>query len=127
MNSFTELVAWQSARELRKSISKLTKSFPAEEKFRLTDQIIRSSRSITTNIAEGFGRFHHQDNIRFCRLSRGSLFETLDHLICALDENYIDESVFAIHKEMFDTCLKVLNGYISYLKKAKEEKEHSTT
>ncbi len=122
MNSFTELAAWQSARELRNSIRKLVNAFPAEEKFRLTDQIIRSSRSVTTNIAEGFGRFNHQDNIRFCRLSRGSLYETIDHLILALDEKYIDETVFNIHQSMFDNCLKILNGYIAYLKRAKEEK-----
>src|SRR5436305_14684912 len=111
MNSFTELAAWQSARELRKSI-RITNTFLIEEKFRLTDQIIRSSRSVTTNIAEGFGRFNHQDNIRFCRLSRGSLYETLDHLICALDENYISETIFNVHQSMFDNCLKILNGYI---------------
>ena len=125
MNSFTELAVWQSARDLRISISKLSKSFPAEEKFRLTDQIIRSSRSIATNIAEGFGRFNHQDNIRFCRIARGSLYETLDHLICAYDERYIDELILKTHKEMFDDCLKILNGYIAYLKKAKIEKESS--
>ncbi len=123
MNSFTELAVWQSARDLRISVSKLIKSFPSEEKFRLTDQIIRSSRSIATNIAEGFGRFNHQDNIRFCRISRGSLYETLDHLICAQDENYINDTEFNSHKEMAENCLKILNGYIAYLKRAKVEKE----
>lgn len=127
MNSFTELAAWQSARELRISISKIVKAFPAEEKFRLVDQIIRSSQSVTTNISEGFGRFNHQDNIQFCRIARGSLYETPDHLICALDENYIDETEFNIQKSLFETCLKILNGYISYLKKAKIEKEANST
>lgn len=58
MDTFEELEAWRAARELRKAISKMVKKFPPEEKFRLTDQIIRSSRSVAANIAEGFGRFY---------------------------------------------------------------------
>ncbi len=123
MNSFTELAVWQASRELRNSIQKLTNVFPSEEKFRLTDQIIRSSRSVATNIAEGFGRFNHQDNIRFCRISRGSPYETFEHLTCALDAGYISESDFKTHKDMFENCLKILNGYVAYLKKAKIQKE----
>ena len=65
--------------------------FPTK-KNRLIDQVIRSSRSITANIAEGHGRYHYQENIQFCRTARGSLTESLDHLICALDEGFIDNS-----------------------------------
>jgi four helix bundle protein len=57
IRSFTELEVWKKARQLRKDISKLAKSFPAEEKYRLADQIIRSSRSIGNNIAEGMADF----------------------------------------------------------------------
>ena len=75
------------------SWSKISKTFPNEEKCRLTDQIIRSYRSVTANIAEGHGRFHYQDETQFVRQARGSLSETLDHQICALDEEYITVSV----------------------------------
>ncbi|HEY0670176.1 MAG TPA: four helix bundle protein [Sphingobacteriaceae bacterium] len=119
MYSFEELEAWKFARQYRLKMIEIARSFPAEEKFRLTDQLIRSARSITNNIAEGFGRFHHQENIQFCRISRGSLFETLDHLICAKDENYITEEQLMILREENAKCLRILNGYISYLKKAK--------
>jgi four helix bundle protein len=64
----------------------LAKSFPKDEKFLLTGQLLDSARSVTANIAEGFGRFHHQENILFCRRSRGSLCETMEHLISAYDE-----------------------------------------
>ena len=118
MESFEELEVWKVGRELRQAISKLVKEFPLEEKFKLKDQIIRSSRSVTANISEGFGRFHFQENIQYCRQARGSLSETLDHLICALDEGYISQDVFDHHKSLVKRCWKLLNGYIAYLKKA---------
>ena len=70
MKAFTDLEVWQKSRELRIKISELTKSFPAEEKYRLSDQIIRSSRSIGNNIAEGHGRFHYVDSSKFNNCSR---------------------------------------------------------
>jgi four helix bundle protein len=119
MYSFEELIVWKSAQKIRKNISILVKQFPIEEKYRLTDQIIRSSRSVSANIAEGFGRFHYQENIQFGRHARGSLMETLDHLICALDEKFINEELFTSLKEEINDCLHKLNSYILYLKKAK--------
>jgi four helix bundle protein len=120
--SFEELDVYKAARDLRKMIAKLIKTFPPEEKFRLTDQILRSSRSVTANIAEGFGRFHYQENIQFCRQARGSLNETLDHLLCALDEEYISNDDFIKFRNKIIVCQKILNGYIAYLKKAVNKK-----
>lgn len=119
MHSFEELEVWKKSRTLRNDITKLVRKFPNDEKYRLTDQLIRASRSVTANIAEGFGRYHHQENIQFCRLSRGSLFEIKDHLTVALDEGYINTSELAVYNNQIQHCLKILNGYISYLKKAK--------
>lgn len=118
---FRELETWKEAREFRKSIALIVKTFPDYEKYKLTDQLIRASRSISANIAEGYGRFHYQENIQFCRQARGSLMECLDHLICALDENYINQTTFDKFENHYDEILKMLNGYISYLKKRKEE------
>jgi len=95
-------------------------SFPKTEKFLLTAQILDSSRSITANIAEGFGRFHHQENIQFTRQSRGSLSETLEHMITAYDDKYITKSALTEINTDYKDCLKQLNGYIKYLKTAKE-------
>lgn len=86
IKSFEGLQCWQVGRELRVEISKVIKTFPKEEKLELVSQMKRASRSVTNNIAEGFGRYHYQDFIRFCRISRGSLTELSDHLIIALDE-----------------------------------------
>jgi len=119
MASFTELEVWKHSRKIRVLVSGVVKKFPIEEKYRLADQIIRSSRSIGNNIAEGHGRFHYQDNIRFCIMARGSLSETLDHLLIAFDEKIINDSELDNFKIEYDSCLRLLNGYIQYLKKKK--------
>ena len=117
--NFEDLEVWKECRILRNQVATLVKKFPPEEKYRLTDQLIRASRSTTANIAEGHGRYHYQENSQFCRHARGSLSEVLDHLICALDEKYITESQLTGFREQIDKCLKLLNGYIAYLQKQK--------
>jgi four helix bundle protein len=102
MYSLEDLEVWKSARDFRKDVSDLSKTLPSREKFRLSDQIIRSSRSISANIAEGYGRYHYQENIQYCRIARGSLYETLDHIICAYDEKYIDEQKLKEFREKYD-------------------------
>ena len=117
IKSFENLVCWQKGRAIRMEISQLIKQFPAEEKFELVSQMRRASRSVTHNLAEGYGRFHFKENIQFCRVSRGSLYEIKDQLITALDEQYIDEKKFEKLKKKVEEGIVVLNGYINYLKK----------
>jgi four helix bundle protein len=119
MYQLEELETWKKEREFRKYISELCKALPSSENFRLKDQLIQASRSIAANIAEGFGRYHYQENIQFCRQARGSLFECKEHMCCASDENYISNSQLSEFETKFTELLKVLNGYISYLKKQK--------
>lgn len=113
--SFEDLDVWKHCRELRKKYEKLAKSLPPEEKYRLSDQIVRSSRSTTQNIAEGYGRFYFQENIQFCRISRGSLYELLDHLITCLDNEYIEDKEYSYLRGDTITGIKLVNGYIRYL------------
>jgi four helix bundle protein len=115
--SFEELEVWKEARRLKISISELTKTFPDSEKFRLTDQIIRSSRSIDAQIAEGHGRQTKPDEKRFCTIARGSLSEALNHLIDAFDEGYISEETLSGFRLQIKKVEKLLNGYISWLSK----------
>lgn len=122
--SFTDLEVYKECRQFRITISALVKvSFPTDEKYKLSDQIIRSSRSITANIAEGYGRYYYKENIQFCRTSRASLLETLEHLITAFDEKYISEIQLINLKSKIDTCGRLLNGYINFLKKQHQPKE----
>jgi len=120
MKSFEDLALYKECRNLRIKVSDLVRTLPKDEKYRLVDQLLRCSRSITANIAEGHGRYHYQENIQYCRQARGSLTETLEHLICAFDEGYIEESQLIEYKNCYNQCLKLLNGYIYYLKKQKK-------
>jgi four helix bundle protein len=119
MSTFEDLETWQKCRQFRKEISLLLKGFPDDEKYRLIDQLKRASRSITANIAEGYGRFHYQDNLKFCRNARGSLNEVLDHLICAFDEEIITGGQLENLRERYNECYRLLNGYIAFLDKKK--------
>lgn len=121
MKSFEDLECWKMTAALRRRLSALVKNFPSQEKFRLADQIIRASRSVTANIAEGYGRFHYQEYVQYCRQSRGSLYELVDHLMVAFEENYISEEQLSEYKNEIQGCLAVLNGFINYLSKAKQE------
>lgn len=121
IKSFEDLECWKAATDIRRRISILTKTFPKEEKYTLTDQLIRASRSVTNNIAEGYGRFHFQENIQYSRQSRGSLHEIIDHLIIAKDENYISEEQYKHFRELLTRNLAILNGYINYLVNQKKK------
>ena len=120
--SFTELEVWKRARKFKIEIQTLAKRFPAEERFRLTDQILRSVRSIAANIAEGHGKFGYPDQINFCMNARGSLNETLNHLIDAYDCNYITKKELTDYKQKFNDVMSLLNGYINYLRKLLKNK-----
>ncbi|WP_040481518.1 four helix bundle protein [Mariniradius saccharolyticus] len=117
--SFEDLEVWKKAREVRLFVWKICKRLPAEEKFGLMSQMKRSSRSITNNLAEGYGRYFYQENIQFCRIARGSLQETLDHMIISSDEGLIDPEELKAFRLLHDECLRLLNGYIFYLNKVK--------
>jgi four helix bundle protein len=119
--SFEELEVYQLAREFRKEIYSLTKKLPVEEKFNLAGQMRRAATSLTNNIAEGHGRYHYQENIQFCRQSRGSLMELIDDLTICMDEQYFSVDHLEFLKQKAYNLNKKLNGYILYLKKRKAE------
>ena len=119
MYKLEELETYRAARNFRNDVALIIRKLPKEEQYALTSQLKRSSRSIAANISEGYGRFHFQENIQFCRQARGSLFETFEHLAVAFDENYISGEEHTAFKEKCEKLLKLLNGYIKYLKNQK--------
>ena len=121
IRSFADLDCWKAARELRVFVSEsVVPVLPADERYRLVDQVLRAARSVTANIAEGHGRFHYLDNAKFCRNARGSCSEVLDHLITAHDERLISAALLTAGREKVGRTLQVLNGTIAYLRKAAE-------
>ena len=119
---YKELECYIQARLLRMYVSELAKKFPQHEKFLLTAQIIDSSRSVTRNIAEGYGRYTYTDTRNFFIISRGSVTETMEHLSTAKDEKYITEEELKMGEEKCELVFKLINGYISYLDKSKTKK-----
>jgi four helix bundle protein len=119
-DDFRDLEAWRKCRDIRKKIWALCKTFPTEEKYRLSDQMIRASRSSASNIAEGYGRYHFQENMQFCRQARGSLYELIDHVLVAEECDYIDENETEALIDETKTAIRTLNGFIKYLKTRKQ-------
>ena len=119
--TFEDLEVYKKAREFRRKIYELIKMLPPEEKYNLDPQMRRAAISVTNNIAEGHGRYHYQENIQFCRQSRGSLEEIIDDLNICLDEEYCDTNYLNRLKNDGYGLLKSLNGYIKYLKGMKEK------
>lgn len=116
-----KLDVWRSARDFAVRINKeVLPLLPPEEKWVLNQQIRRSSQSIPANIAEGHGRFYFQDNVRFCYIARGSLEETLSHLVYAQCVGYLPEILFKSLAQDGENVNRLINGYIGFLKKSKQ-------
>ncbi len=123
---FKELNCWKEGRNLRMQISELVKTFPSEEKYLLSNQMTRASRSVTANKAEGYGRYTYTDTRRFFIQARGSATELIDHLSVALDEKYINDEFYTSVEKQCETVLKLINGYMAYLDKTKKEQQKTT-
>jgi four helix bundle protein len=119
---YKDLECYKQARLLRIFISEVSKLFPSHEKFLLISQIIDCSRSITRNIAEGYGRFTYVDTKNFFIIARGSVTETMEQLTTAFDEKYISETILNEGEEKCELVFKLINGYIHYLEKSKQNK-----
>lgn len=114
---YNKLEVWIEARKLTNLIYDLSKVFPKEEIYGLTNQMRRCSVSIPSNIAEGCGRQTSKDTINFLHISIGSLYELETQCYVALDQKYIDENNFNIVFNQMPSCKKLLNGFINYYKK----------
>lgn len=112
ISSFEDLVVWQKAHQLTLDAYELVKHFPSEEKYNRKSQLMRSGSSVPANIAEGFGRYHYQENLQFCRQARGSLYETKNHIIAARDLGQTPQEDCIKLLEQSDDVLRLLNAYL---------------
>lgn len=118
IKSYKDLLIWQKGIQITNDVYALVMSFPNEELFALTSQIKRSTVSIPSNIAEGFGRNSTKSYLHFLKISRGSLFELETQLIIAKNQNFIknDDLLDTIMNHIFEES-KMINSYINNLEK----------
>jgi four helix bundle protein len=115
------LEVWKKAKELAVFVYReVLPALPADEKWNLNQQIRRAAASVPANIAEGHGRFYYQENVRFCYIARGSLIETYSHLVLAHDLRYLPDELFTNLKQQIESQIRLMNGYIAYLKRSKQ-------
>lgn len=112
--SYTALSVWQQSRQLTRRVYELTKQFPKDELFGLTNQLRRAAVSPPSNIAEGCGRQHTRDTLQFLFIARGSLFEVETQLYLAFDLSYLNEKTLQTLLSDVTSCKKLLQGFIRY-------------
>lgn len=117
--TFEDLEVYQAAREFRRAMYQVAKQLPDSEKFGLASQIRRAAVSLTNNIAEGHGRFHFLEQVKFMLQSRGSLQELIDDLNVCDDEQYLLTELIGSLKESGWRVRQLLDGYIRYLRDRK--------
>lgn len=118
-STFEDLEVYQVAREFRKTMYGVARRLPDIEKFVLASQMRRAALSLTNNIAEGHGRYHYLDQIKFTLQSRGSLEELIDDLNACEDEQYLPEKEIASLKQEGWRVRQLVDGYIRYLRQQK--------
>jgi four helix bundle protein len=116
IRSFTDLNAWKEGHKLVLVIYEITKKFPREELFGLTNQIRRAAVSITSNIAEGFSRQSYKEKVQFYSMAQGSVTELQNQLLISKDVNYINKDEFQKISEQAIVVHKLITGLIKHSK-----------
>jgi four helix bundle protein len=116
---------WVRAKDFALAVYKdVIPHLPVDEKWNLNQQLKRAAQSIPANIAEGHGRYHFLDNVRFCYIARGSLTEVQSHVTLAHDLGYLSDEIYKRMTSHAESIGKQLNNCIAYLKHSKQgEKE----
>lgn len=114
---FEDLECYQLALEVMAKIHAFSKTLPPDEKYDLYSQIRRSSKGVTGNIGEAYGRYHYLDSLRYYSIARGELNETLAHLINARVLGYIDQPAFDTLYKLIRQAEQALNGFMAYVRR----------
>jgi four helix bundle protein len=126
INSYRDLDVWKQSRLLVRSVYQLSKTFPKDEQFGLTNQLRRAAISVPSNIAEGSGRNHSKDSIQFFFIARGSLYEIETQLIISFDLEYISDTQLQEVLVQVTRCKKLINGFINYFQKQTTNQQPTT-
>ncbi|MBL7063621.1 MAG: four helix bundle protein [Anaerolineae bacterium] len=113
---FEDLECYQLASQVLREAYRIVKRLPSEERYNLADQMRRAAVSAVLNIAEGYGRYHYLDSLRFYYIARGSLDETLSGFVICDEVGYTSGEL-PRQRELCHSALRSLNGYIRYVRK----------
>ena len=122
MRGFEDLECYKLAMNVFREAYRVASLLPVEEKYNLADQIRRAATSSILNIAEGYGRYHYLDSLRFYYIARGSMMETLSALIACSDLHYVENEI-STQRELCHSALRALNGYIRYVRGQQQGKQ----
>ncbi len=117
MSGFEKLTAWQKVVEYADLVYRVTRSFPADERFGLTSQLRRSAVSVSSNIAEGSSRSSRTDFARFVEIAYGSLLESISELKIAKRQEFLNEAMFDTAYKKAEVLAKMLSAFRRTLKK----------
>ncbi|MDZ7611958.1 MAG: four helix bundle protein [Candidatus Moranbacteria bacterium] len=112
VKNFYDLEIWKEANKLSVEVYTLTKAFPESEKFGITSQIRRAASSVGANIAEGFGRYHFKDKIKFYYNARGSTCETQNFIFLSQSLGYLEKENARKIFCKYDNLGKRINQFI---------------
>lgn len=110
MFAYRKLDVYANSKKYVAEIYRLLQKFPNEERFAMCNQLRRAAVSITSNIAEGMGRFSDKEKLHFIEIAFGSLYETMSQIELALDFNYITQNEFVNMEEQVIVISKMLSG-----------------
>ena len=127
MFKFEELEIWKESIKFTSDVYRITKTFPAEERFGLTQQLRNAAISISLNIAEGSGRYHNRDFLRFLQIAIGSLYEVVSGLFIAKNEEFMSDKDFRNTYSEAEKIAKMINAFISYLKRTDKKSKKPMT
>lgn len=121
MRGFEDLECYRLALQVFREVYRVVSNLPPEEKYNLADQLRRAATSSILNIAEGYGRYHYLDSLRFYYFARGSIMEALSGLIACNELQYTEDEI--VHqRELCHSALRSLNGYIRYVRNQQQGK-----
>jgi four helix bundle protein len=112
---FEDLECYKLALSVVREAYQVAQRLPPEEKYNLADQLRRAAVSVTLNIAEGYGRYHYLDSLRFYYIARGSLNEVLSAFVTC-DTVRLLAGELSRQRELCHSAMRALNGYIRYVR-----------
>jgi len=115
--SFETLRIWVEAHGLMIEIHKIARGLPSAEKYRIRNQIERSSSSVVDNIAEGYSSYYYKDKIKGMLIARKEIGETQNHIFSLQSKDYLPKRESSILVSKYEALIKGINGFVNYIRR----------